>query len=304
MTPYGVYQNHTVVEGAPGIYDQITLNFQGLLNPPQYIYDFNAPTKAFPMEKHPSYKTYWDNDIVWNGTDKDNPPDMTAAELNNWQAINDATYPGTKTDGYVWRKSTQAKTPSVTVGSTTAAIADINTGHNLLTAKKPGINSYIYPAVSVRETIYFAEERDFTFNIGPITFTEKGINSKVVASFAGKAGWPLRTTFGYPKDVYSLLFDSDYAEFLKIGVDNDGNAVNLNQAYYQERGIPIVRYITSSANGEYNGAQFGHPLWICTSCQMKKVGYWYEATLQWEYYGFGIDADLYPLATVRVAGLA
>lgn len=302
MTQYGVYQNHTINDGSPGIYDRITITFQALLNPPQYVYDFNAPTKSYSLGTHPSYRTYWDNDLVWKGTGS--APSMSASELGNWQLISDGSEPSSFTDGWAWLKNNQAKAPSVTVGKTTASSTDLTSGHSTLAAKKPGINSYIYPAVSIRETIYFAEERDFTFNIGPAQFTEKRINTKNVSALAGKAGWPLRTTFGYPKDVYTLLNDSSYSDYKQVGVDKNGTVVNLSSAFYQQRGIPITQYITSSANGEYRGASFGHPLWICTNCAIKKVGYWFEATLQWEYYGMGVDADLYPLATSRVAGLA
>ena len=306
MTKYGVYQNHTVVEGSPGIYDQITISFQGLLNPPQYVYDFNAPTKSYPLGKHPKYRTYWDHDIVDTGGGSD-PTSIDAIDLDTWQAKTEATPISGAPNGVAWIKNNGAKPSKGAVCVTSASSTDLVSGWKYCSAKKPGVNSFIFPAIAVRETIYFTEERDFTFTVGPATFTSPNLNTRTVASMAGKAGWPLKTTFGYPKDVYTLLNDSTYSNYLNVGVDKNGTVTTLQESFYKERSIPITDYISTAdtgGTGYYGTTTFGHPLWVCTSCQMKKVGYWFEATLQWEYYGMGVDADLYPLATARVQGLA
>jgi len=304
ITKWGAYKDHTIIQGAPGIYDQVSLTMQAVLDPPVYLYDFKAPTKAAPLPNHPSYKTYWDHDIVGKVVDGEASYTIDNTEANAWQLIGDASFPDTRTDGLSWKRSNQALAAGYAVSLVDAFSPVPTSGHDSGAAKKDGINSYLVPSIIIRETVYFVEKEDFTMDLGPITYTQPALNTKSISGMSGKAGWPLRTTFGYPRDVYSLLNDSAYSDFKQIGTDNNGVNISLQEKYFIQKGIPVTNYITPNASGIFKGQTFGHPLWFCRSVDLKKTGYWYQATLDWEYFNYGVDADVYPLATARVNGLA
>jgi hypothetical protein len=277
QTKYGAYKSHSIKEGG-GDYDRISVTFHRLIENPTYLYDFKGPTKAFPLESHPSYKTYWNNRIVaTNGAKQE----LTGAQLDAFQAITDGTVPDSAPSNTNWAKWQQGLASKAFICDTLAGSGD----WDVCEARKRGVNSYIYPTISVRETIYFSEKPKVSVTIGPATFTKNAIGTKEVAGMDGRAGYPKNSNFGYPKTVGDLLGGS-YDEYKKIGVDSAGADVSIDANFFLERSIPN-----------------SYPLWICTSCDIKKIGYWYEATLIWQYAGYGVDPDLYPLATARIAGL-
>ena len=323
VTNWGVYKEHSVVQGAPGIYDKIGITFQGLVDPPIYLYTFKSTTVSIPMRSHPGYRTYWDHDLVSIVEDED-ATKLTTAEMNDFHAVTDGTIPAGLKAIYAWRKAGQAIAKGEKVVEWDGSGSRPTSSHTTGTARMTGMTTVKVPSITVTETIYFIEKSDFTFSFAGLNLTIPNLNTKTVASMAGKAGWPLDTQFGYPRDVYALLNDptlygvdgkaisSDFSDYRHVGkllTDNGFGVetisdVSMEATFFKNRGIPTGQYITPLAIGKYSKNSYGHPLWLCNSCNIKKVGYWYEATLTWDYYNFGIDAAAYPVATARVNGLA
>lgn len=311
-TNWGIYKSHSLQQGAPNIYDIVEIEFQVLKDPPVYLYNFKGALASAPLKQHPGYKTYWDHDIVaiiQKGGNTSNL--LSGTEMNTLQAITDATIPESLRTFFKWRKAGQSGTENEVVAQWQGTGSEPTSGHTSGLAKKGGQTTFKVPSITVQETIYFTEKSDFTFSFGAASFTIPNLNTKTIASMEGKAGWPLRCTFGYPRDTYSLLNLSKYSDYLTVGRERSESGgtetvtpISINEAFFKSRGTPITQYLTSSTTGYYKGEQFGHPLWICSSVSLKKTGYWYEAVLSWEYYSFGIDSDVYPLATARVNGSA
>ena len=278
QTRDGIYKDHSLSEGG-GQYDDITINFQKLVKSPTYLYTYKGPTQSFPLEQHPGYFTYWNHNIVKaDGTEFE----MSSAELASWQDQRDGTIPTVFVGDadLKWEKWSQAQ--SKAVAATTDATAP-DSGWNNSVAKKRGVNSFVHPVISVTETIYFLEPLSASF-YGITAFGTSRVGVKEVAALNGRAGWPKNNTFGYPKTVADLL-TADYAEYRKSGYALGSEQSDFDATFFTDRGIPT-----------------DYPLWLCKNAAIKKVGNWYEATLTWQYSSYSVDADLYPLATARIAG--
>jgi len=276
VTKDGMYKSHSLVEGN-GDYDTITIIFHKLLRDLSYIYTYKGPTKSFPLESHPGYKSYWNNNIVYTA---DGNFTIEASNLDNLQAITDGNIDQSTYADIKFEKWSQANGKALIASASGTAAS----GWTRCDAKHRGQNSFIAPTVSVEETIYFKEFDATALKYLPVTIDVR-IGAKEVAAMDGRAGYPRFGTFGLPKTVGDLLNDS-YSEYQKTGVDKNGNDVSdINAAFFTDRGIPTT-----------------YPMWLCTSVNMKKVGNWFEATLTWLYSNYSVAPDLYPLATARVNG--
>ena len=203
--------------------------------------------------------------------------------MSAWQDVTNGGKPASYTEDIKWEKWSQAKGKGVIAAWDDSGT--VTSGWETCEAKHRGQNSFIYPTISVQETIYFKEFDGTALKYLPVDVTLPRVGAKEVAAMDGRAGYPRYGTFGLPQTVGDLLTGA-YAEYQKTGVDKNGAEVSgIKASFFTDRGIPTT-----------------YPMWICTSVSMKKVGNWYEASLTWLYSGYSVAPDLYPLATARING--
>ena len=81
------------------------------------------------------------------------------------------------------------------------------------------------------------------------------------------------------------MLSGSYDEYKKSGYYNGTEMSDFDASFFTDRGIPTT-----------------YPMWLCKGVSIKKTGNWFEANLTWQYSSYSVDADLYPLATARIAG--